>query len=102
MTKKLIDTTATTVTAGTTVFQPSRVRDEKGLWQTTIPAGGSATLKLLGRASPDAPWHEMVSHVTGDMSTNTTTAELVDLFPEMTVSLATNSSAVSVKGWLVD
>jgi len=102
MTKKMIDTTDATLLEGVVVYVPSRIRDEKGLWQVKIPSGGMTELKLLGRAAPDAPWHEIVKETPGDMGFNTTNTTLVDLFPEMSVSLTGNSTAITVEGWLVD
>lgn len=98
----ILTSTATTVVAGTTIRQTDRIRSEKGIWQVEIPAAGSGTVKLYGRASGDSPWHLILSWATGNMVANETKAELVDLFPEMTVALTGNSGSHECKGWLVE
>tara|TARA_R110002126_G_scaffold145000_6_gene291022 strand:+ start:1629 stop:1865 length:237 start_codon:yes stop_codon:yes gene_type:complete len=78
------------------------MRSEKGIWQVEIPSGSAGTIKLYGRASGDSPWHLILSWAVGNMVANFTKAELVDLFPEMTVALSGNTGSVTHKGWLVE
>lgn len=102
MAKELLNVTGN-VTAGTTVFQPPRVRDEKGLWQINIASGTAATVKveLYGRASPTAPWHRITQESTADQAVNNTNVTLIDLMPEMTAAVVANTGGAAIKAWLV-
>lgn len=100
-THQLLDTNAASVTVGTTVIKPARLRDEQGLFQVYLPAGFAGTVSFYGRLAPDAPWHEITNQVLGDMVVNNTNTVVVDIFPEVSVGLAGNSTAAQVEAWLM-
>lgn len=100
-TTKLLDTTATSVAAGTTIFEPARLRDEQGLFQVKLPGGFGGTVSLYGRIAPDAPWHEITNQVIGDMGVNNTNTVVVDMFPYISIGMTGNGTAVQVEAWLM-
>ncbi len=104
--KHLLNAATGNVTIGTTIIQPRRVRDEKGIWQVSITTGatGAATISIYGRAAPDAPWHLVLASTATAVTaaTNDTDATLIDLFPEMTVAVTGHSAGATYNGWLVD
>jgi len=104
MAKKLINLTANE-TVGTTIYQPHRFRDEKGLWQVEIPSGivAGCKVRLFGRAAPEAPWHQIVEEDVADMGATTqTNVTNVDLFPEVSIEVASYGGSGTIRGWLVD
>lgn len=100
--RTLISSNAASVAAGTTIVQPSRYRDEQGLFQVQLPATFAGTVTLYGRLNAEAPWHAITDQQLGDMVSNNTNTVVVDIFPEMTAELSGNSSAVQVEAWLMD
>jgi|DEB0MinimDraft_6_1074348.scaffolds.fasta_scaffold159453_3 hypothetical protein len=101
ITTKLLDSNAASVTAGTTIFEPARLRDEQGLFQVKLPATFAGTVSLYGRIAPDAPWHEITNQVIGDMVVNNTNTVVVDMFPYMSIGMTGNGTAVQVEAWLM-
>ena len=104
--KHLLNGATANVTIGTTIIQPRRVRDEKGIWQVGITAGatGTASVNIYGRAATDAPWHLVLASTgaTVNAAANDTDATLIDLFPEMTVEVTGHGLGATYNGWLVD
>lgn len=90
MIKKLLDG-ASSVTNGEPVNTRRSYRVQ-GVFQAEIK--DTATVKLQGRADPNAPWVDVKSFTSSN-------GALVELFPEMR-AIVSSHSAGKVNAWLVD
>lgn len=97
-TRKLIDEATATETSA--AFQPQRRQDEVGKTQVEI-TGGSATIKIQGRSSTDAPWATLLSVTEADMGDNDTFFAVIELTTHMRADLTTISGA-TVNVWLTE
>lgn len=104
---KLFDNVAVS-NSGTTNSNVVRMRmqnDEDGILQVQMTSGGpTATLKVQGRITSDAPWVDVAL----DSVTNSTTTQggywLIPTFPEMRLSVTGSGSAgtTTVNAWIGD
>ena len=104
---KLFDNVAVsnTGTTNSSVVQMRMQNDEDGLLQVQMTAGGpTATLKVQGRITGDAPWVDVAL----DSVTNTTTTQggywLIPTFPEMRLTVTGSGTAgtTTVNAWIGD
>jgi hypothetical protein len=94
-----------TVPASTTVngtaFPITAKFDEDGVVQ--VSTTNSPTVRIQGRASPEAPWINIVLNAAGDTSTTTAGGYFtLPLFPEMRASVTAGVANAVVDIWMAD
>lgn len=88
----LLDDVTTNVN-GTAVYPQNVKRNEHGIVQIKI-SGGTVTVKVQGRTSSDMDWYDI-------LSTTSSTAERVSLFPQMR-AITSSISGATVRAELVE
>ena len=94
-----------TGTTNSSVVQMRMQNDEDGIVQVQIPSGGpTATLKVQGRITSDAPWVDIKLDAVTNTQTNASGYWLIPIFPEMRMSVTGSGSAGSttVDAWIGD
>ena len=89
----------TAAVVSSTIF-PQRRQDEVGKVQFEI-TGGTATIKVQGRAHPSAPWATLMTVTEADMGDNDTLYAVIELTVEMQVDLV-NEVGATVSVWITE
>ena len=94
-----------TGTTNSSVLQMRMQNDEDGIVQVQITSGGpTATLKVQGRITSDAPWVDVRVDSSGTTDITASGYWLIPTFPEMRMSVTGSGSAgtTTVNAWIGD
>lgn len=94
-----------TGTTNSSVLQMRMQNDEDGIVQVQITSGGpTATLKVQGRITSDAPWVDIKLDAVTNTQTNASGYWLIPIFPEMRMSVTGSGAAgtTTVDAWIGD
>jgi len=99
-TKIFSATVPATTTVNGAAHQTQAKFDEDGIVQISVT--NAPTVKMQGRAAPDAPWIDIILNAAGDKSTTSDGYFTIPLFPEIRATVLAGVANAVVSVWLAD